>query len=318
MENKYIEVNGTSYQKGTPKEVIDVLENARTSRTRIKLYYGDHETGKDWKETMDTVGTIGRSTGSIKVPLLIKLSKSTGGGAILTDSIVKIKDVKTGKVLYQTNNYKQPKVEIIPSDMKHRGYTHNVMVDGDVYGRHKSLKSAQILQSKIMAKGSTIKGEGKSTYKYYKVPNEQLWAIQECNSAFEDGWGSTCVVIDTRKSEAQAIEHVKHLTKLQLEADSKYAKGYMIEFKDDQYAKGTKIEERLTVGKDGYGNWTVFDSKLKTNHTTSSSKRLAEEVRLDFIKNPKTLKKYEDQHKKREYAKGGNTPSEWCYSIGGL
>ena len=59
----------------------------------------------------------------------------------------------------------------------------------DVYGiaNAKDIALEMISNSNKYAKGSTVKGEGKSTYKYYKVPNEQLWAIQECNSDFEDG-----------------------------------------------------------------------------------------------------------------------------------
>lgn len=163
VDDKYKIVDGTAYQKETPDEVIRVLENARKSGKKIKIYYGDKETGRDWLEEYDTVGTVGRSTGTYKIPLLIKTSRSTGGGGILDSSIVKIKDASSGVVLYKHPKYQQPTVEIVPSDME--GYTHNTIVNGELRGRHKSLKSAQILKSKLMAGGGSVI-DGDKIYEY--------------------------------------------------------------------------------------------------------------------------------------------------------
>ena len=146
--DNYVEVNGTFYKKGTPQDVINALENARNNRTIVKIFYGDPETGRDWHEENDTTGTIGRSTGSIKIPLLIPTSRSSGGGSILTENIVKIKDTQSGRVLYQNKNYKQPNIEILESTTD--GYTHDVFIDGELYSRHKSKRSAEMLKSKMM------------------------------------------------------------------------------------------------------------------------------------------------------------------------
>ena len=154
IEDKYKEVNGTSYHKETDAVVIAALESARSNNTRVKLYYGDVATGKNWNEEHDTIGTIGRSSGKIKVPLLIATSRSSGGGAILDHCIVKIKDAKTGRVLYQNEKFINPVVEIVPSDLP--AYTHNVNIDGELYSRHKSLKSAQMLQKKMMEDGGEV------------------------------------------------------------------------------------------------------------------------------------------------------------------
>ena len=70
------------------------------------LDYGDTETGQSWRETFDIRGSIGRSTGSIKIPLLIKTSRSLGGGAVLDHCLVKITDANTKKILYIHPNYK--------------------------------------------------------------------------------------------------------------------------------------------------------------------------------------------------------------------
>lgn len=103
---EYKVVDGTSYHKETPKAVIDVLENSLKTRKRIVLDYGDVKTGKSWGETNDVRGYVGRSTGTIKIPLLVSNSRSHGGGGILDHCILKISESAGGKVLYQIGNYK--------------------------------------------------------------------------------------------------------------------------------------------------------------------------------------------------------------------
>ena len=143
-----IGASGTAYHENTPEVVVNILDSARTNHTKLKLYYGDVVTGRDWHETMDVTGRIGRSTGNVKIPLLIATERSHGGGAILDHCIVKIRNFDTGIVLYTNPNYKAPKVDIVPSDMPEK-YTHNVNVDGETYSRHKSLRSAQIMVTKV-------------------------------------------------------------------------------------------------------------------------------------------------------------------------
>lgn len=89
-EKTYQIVNGTSYDNRTPKIVIDWLETSRERRQRIRLFLGDTKNGRDWKELHDIIGVVSRSTGSIKIPLLIKTSRAYGGGAILDYCIVRI------------------------------------------------------------------------------------------------------------------------------------------------------------------------------------------------------------------------------------
>lgn len=100
-QKKYKEYNGTFYDIKTPQEVIDVLENARLNRTRILLDYGDVKTGKTWGEVNDITGYVGRSTGSIKIPLLIHNSRSLGGGGILDHCIIAIYTSKGKRPLYK-------------------------------------------------------------------------------------------------------------------------------------------------------------------------------------------------------------------------
>ena len=97
----YKEVNGTFYKKDTPKDLIEVLERVRENRIRIVVDYGDIKTKKSWEEEYDIKGYIGRSTGEIKIPILIYNSRSTGGGSLLDNCILSVKTTKGNKTLYE-------------------------------------------------------------------------------------------------------------------------------------------------------------------------------------------------------------------------
>lgn len=99
----YQEVNGTFYNKSTPKDLIEVLERARENKTRIVLDYGDTKTGKSWGEVNDIKGYVGRSTGTIKIPLLVFNSRSLGGGGMLDHCILSVHTTKGHRLLYKLN-----------------------------------------------------------------------------------------------------------------------------------------------------------------------------------------------------------------------
>ena len=143
MGNKYKVVNGISYHENTPDAVIRVLENAMRANKRIRIFYGDTETGRDWMEIYDITGTIGRSCGQNKIPLLIKNSRSYGGGAILTDCIVKITIDK--EVVYKHPKYYLPEMEIKEANdtLKAEGYFYSVFADGKNTYNCKTLKQAE-------------------------------------------------------------------------------------------------------------------------------------------------------------------------------
>ena len=124
----------------TPSRVATLLNNLSMSQQRIRLVYGDTTTGKDWLEEYDVIGTIGRSAGIKQVPLLINNSRSTGGGAILDHCILKIVDVKSKRVLYQHEKYKEPKFEIVFLAITGQ---YSVTVDGKIQANFKTEKQAQ-------------------------------------------------------------------------------------------------------------------------------------------------------------------------------
>jgi hypothetical protein len=144
--------SGTYYSDETPNEVINILESLRGTSQRIKMYVGDRVTGKDWMEESDKTGKIGRSTGPIKVPILLSTVDSTCGGAILDDCIVKIvtSPASTGRVLYKHPNYHQGEMIITEEGLPgNPEYTHTMRIDGEVYSRHTSFRSAQRLVARL-------------------------------------------------------------------------------------------------------------------------------------------------------------------------
>ena len=135
-----------AYSEKTPEQLVNCLEQARKNRSRIKIYLGDSETGRDWMEEMDKFGRIGLSKGKdARYPILLNNSRSFGGGLLMDDCIVKLK--VGGKTVYIHPKYHQPKCEIVPSDLPE--YSHNVLMNGEIYSRHKSEKSAKMLISKL-------------------------------------------------------------------------------------------------------------------------------------------------------------------------
>jgi hypothetical protein len=123
----------TAYHKETPTAIREILEDALESRDRLRLFFGDTKTGRDWNEEHDVIGYIGRSTGKVKIPLLINNARSSGGGAILDHRIVKI--MEGNRVRYQHPKYKIGDFSALPS--KTKGYYTDVFIDGVLVARFK-------------------------------------------------------------------------------------------------------------------------------------------------------------------------------------
>ena len=78
----------TSYHQETPALLCSIIESLRATRQRVKIVLGDPKTGREWGDV--ETGYIGRSTGNIKIPRVIPNSRSTGGGALLDNCIIRI------------------------------------------------------------------------------------------------------------------------------------------------------------------------------------------------------------------------------------
>lgn len=130
---------GTYFMPGTPNNVRRILENYRLSHSQIRIFLGDTETGRDWLEEYDVLGHIGRSTGWLKCPLLIK-ARACAGPAILTACIVRLLDVKTRRELYRHPAYHQPQLSI--EAIGQGPYKASVLVNSKLHARFKNEAAA--------------------------------------------------------------------------------------------------------------------------------------------------------------------------------
>lgn len=87
----------------TDTKIANIINQYYQSGKRLRFFYGDPITGRDFLEDYDIIGYIGRSTGTKKIPLLINNKNSSGGIMLSTDMIVKITLNK--KVIYQHEKY---------------------------------------------------------------------------------------------------------------------------------------------------------------------------------------------------------------------
>lgn len=134
-------INGTTYSDKTLPEVANALERARLNHTRVRLFLGDQDTGRDWHEENDLIGYIKRSTGPRPSPILVYDERSTGGPAILTDSIVWIMDTH-GRTLWKHPQYHGKTFTLrVPSEGP--GYAADVLENGETCANFHKITSAE-------------------------------------------------------------------------------------------------------------------------------------------------------------------------------
>jgi hypothetical protein len=130
---------GTFFDSRTPAKVRKVLEDARCNATQLRIFNGDTKTGRDWLEECDVQGHIGRSTGILKIPLLIAEGED-GGPALLDHCIVRIMDLE-GKILYSHPSYHHGEFGVHRLE-KGNDYAAMVTVDGNTYANFPTLDEA--------------------------------------------------------------------------------------------------------------------------------------------------------------------------------
>lgn len=126
----------TWFKPKTQLRVRRILEKAWREDAKLRLFFGDADTGRDWLEENDTSGRIGRSGGLMKVPLLLSDS-GRFGAPISDDCIVKIQD-EEGRVLWQHRKYHLPEMEIQKGSEK----SWELLVEGRVHARFDSFGEA--------------------------------------------------------------------------------------------------------------------------------------------------------------------------------
>lgn len=98
-----IQNEGWEYKEN--EKLWKVLSSLVHSDRRVRIWYGDTETGRSWNEEYEVTGTIRRSKGKIAIPLLLKTSRSCYGGALLDDCIIRIDDIKEKRTIYKLDNF---------------------------------------------------------------------------------------------------------------------------------------------------------------------------------------------------------------------
>lgn len=143
MENYRI-VDGVHFHKDTSDVVCRVLLDAMASGRRVRLWLGDTATGRAWAEENDVFGTVGRSCGPVKVPLLVEPGED-GGGHMLDHCIVRIDVLRSRQRSSATTLYQHPAFHVgswstVPSQQP--GYAVDVMHDGEVHARFRKPEKA--------------------------------------------------------------------------------------------------------------------------------------------------------------------------------
>lgn len=92
--------------------LMSLIVRAWKYKFRIRVFYGDIHTGRSWNEEYDVMGTIGRTTGNIKIPILVHNKRSWGGGALLLSSIIRIDDIEDKRTLWKLPNFHVEKMTI--------------------------------------------------------------------------------------------------------------------------------------------------------------------------------------------------------------
>lgn len=135
---------GTWFSYDTPTAVRNVLEQYRKEGGKIRLFYGDRKTGRSWLSENDVLGRVGRSTGTLQIPLLVEGGEN-GGGGILDSCIIRIIDADTREELYRQKNFHVPEMEIraTDADLAKERLSHGVWVKNKegVFENHANCKS---------------------------------------------------------------------------------------------------------------------------------------------------------------------------------
>jgi hypothetical protein len=105
----------TYFDPGTERKAATVLESCRQTGNKVRLVLGNTVTGEPWLNEHDVVGKIGRSSGHLKVPLLMEDGESYCG-AILTVCLLAIIDWTSGRTLYRHAAYRETDLSLKPTD----------------------------------------------------------------------------------------------------------------------------------------------------------------------------------------------------------
>lgn len=120
---------GTWFSPRTSTKVRNILEKSRHTGDVLRLFYGDNVSGRDWLDEYGIYGRIGRSTGILKIPLMLS-DGECGGPGICDSAIVRIIRVRDRKELYRHPAYQPHDIRVVDSDLPE--YSASAVINGDV------------------------------------------------------------------------------------------------------------------------------------------------------------------------------------------
>lgn len=130
---------GTWFKKDTRDAVKKVIDRLIHTGEKVRVFYGDPETGKSSMDEFDMIGSVGRLTGTLKAPILI--SEADGFGAPMQDDkVIRIIRVRDHKNLYKHPGFHLPEMKLVEAE--HPQFKVSVMIEGQVAARFKSLGKA--------------------------------------------------------------------------------------------------------------------------------------------------------------------------------
>lgn len=135
------EENKTTVYEHVNEKLISILERCRKNNTRIRVWYGANN--KIWLEEYYVMGRLGRTTGRIKIPILVNNKRSLGGRELLVPCIVRIDDIEEKETIYKLDGYEMPKLEI--KEVKNNGHIldYLVMKENKILVTFSTLEKAQ-------------------------------------------------------------------------------------------------------------------------------------------------------------------------------
>ena len=146
----------TYFDPATDPQVARVLERCRRDRRTVRLMLGDTDTGRCWLDEFHVVGRIGRSTGTLKVPLLIE-GGASGGVAILTSCVLRIVDWTSGRDLYRHPACQAPDLAIrratedpaLPWEVLHAGAVAACFADIGKAGAYVAFMCGEVVDPRV-------------------------------------------------------------------------------------------------------------------------------------------------------------------------
>lgn len=122
-------------------KIQKALTKAFKEGWKVRIFYGDTQTGRDWLEESNSIGYVKLHKHRAHFILLFK-KQSAYGDVICVKNIVKILALN-GEVLYQHDAYHLD--ELVISQSKQSGYSHEIvnLTIGGVLARFQSLEACQ-------------------------------------------------------------------------------------------------------------------------------------------------------------------------------